>query len=417
MQRYFGFIKNAVRIISIGVTTGFVVALFQFAMVNLTHFLTDVFVNHVLWKMIAFFIALPIIIFYSYLFTTNNPNIRGGGIPQLEYNLKNYPDRLNWLKDLPMMFFSSLCSFCAYGALGGEGPSVVLGGNSALMINHFFKVDDNESAWISSAAGFGCAFQSPIAGLIYCFEELLPKFSFKGVIKSIVIVLVSFLVISVIFPHKALSISVAAYLPLKMWYIGLIIVVFNFIFGTLFVFGIKKIKDYLKNHPSSFYNKYKVFIFYGITIILAFIFGKYMGAGSSFLGIISYEHIWYIVLAISLFRLILTVHGSTSSVSGGIVIPQLAIGGSVGMLISLICHELFNVPLIYSQEIILLSMLSFYVVVMETPLTGIALLFAFVKFQTALKLLPLTIIIMFLSRLISYLNRYGDLYDILKKYL
>ncbi len=417
MKKYSFLLKQVIRILTIGATIGLVVALFQFCMVQLTHFLQDVFVYHVLWKTIAFFIALPILIFYSYLFTSNNANIRGGGIPQLENNLKHHPERLQWIKDLPMMFFSSLCSFCAYGTLGAEGPSVVLGGNSALMINAFFHEEDNESVWIGAGAAFGCAFQSPIAGFVYCVEELLEKITLKGILKTIGIVFMSYLVIHFLFPHATVSFEIATFLTIDLWYFVPIIVVMNFIFGTLFVKGIVIIKDYLKNHPNSFYNKYKVILFYVITIALAFFLGKYMGSGSSFLGILPNETLWYVLLGLSFFRLILTIHGSTSSVSGGIVIPQLAIGGAVGMFIIMVLHELFHISLEYAPEVILLSMLSFYVVVMETPFTGIALIFAFVPLETAIRILPFGIVIMFLSRFISFLNRYGDLYDILKKYL
>ena len=415
MQKYLNFIRQTVRVIVIGVTIGFMVALFQFLMVQLTHFLMDVFVNHVLWKMIAFFIALPIIIFYSYLFTSKNPNIRSGGIPQLENNLKHHRERLNWFKDLPMMIFSSLCSFCAYGTLGGEGPSVVIGGNSALMINSLFHEKDYESVWIGAGAAFGCAFQSPISGLIYCLETLLPRFSIKAILKSIIIIFISFLVIYTIFPHKVLTLEIDKVLPFELWYVGLIVVIMNFIFGTLFLKGIKLVKEYLKKHPNSFYNKYKVFIFYGVTIILAFFLGKYMGSGSSFLGILPLESVWYILLLLCFFRLILTIHSSTASISGGIVIPQLAIGGVVGMFIMIIVHNLFNVSLDYTGEIILLSMLSFYVIVMESPFTGIALTFAFVSFDNALKVLPLVIIVMLLSRLVSYINGEPSLYHLVEK--
>ena len=366
MKKYSFLLKQVIRILTIGATIGLVVALFQFCMVQLTHFLQDVFVYHVLWKTIAFFIALPILIFYSYLFTSNNANIRG---------------------------------------------------NSALMINAFFHEEDNESVWIGAGAAFGCAFQSPIAGFVYCVEELLEKITLKGILKTIGIVFMSYLVIHFLFPHATVSFEIATFLTIDLWYFVPIIVVMNFIFGTLFVKGIVIIKDYLKNHPNSFYNKYKVILFYVITIALAFFLGKYMGSGSSFLGILPNETLWYVLLGLSFFRLILTIHGSTSSVSGGIVIPQLAIGGAVGMFIIMVLHELFHISLEYAPEVILLSMLSFYVVVMETPFTGIALIFAFVPLETAIRILPFGIVIMFLSRFISFLNRYGDLYDILKKYL
>ncbi len=416
-EKFLNFIKQSVRIITIGIVIGFSVALFQFLMVQLTHFLMDVFVYHVLWKIIAFLIAMPIIIFYSYLLTNNNPNIRGGGIPQLENNLKHHQERLQWMKDFPMMFISSLCSFCAYGALGGEGPSVVLGGNSALMINSLFHEKDDESVWIGLGAGFGCAFQSPIAGLAYYIECLIPKFNFKGIVKATIIILLSYFVIHLIFPHMSVELNITSFLGFDLWYFIPLIVITNFIFGTLFIYLIIFIKNYLKNHPTSFYNKYKVIIFYVVTIILAFFLGKYMGAGSSFLGILPSEQVWYILLSLIFFRLILTVHGSTSSVSGGVVIPQLAIGGVIGMFIMMVSHELFHVSLFYAQEVILLSMCSFYVVVMKSPLTGLSLLFAFLPLEVAIKLLPFGVIIMILSYFISYLNKEKALYPILERYL
>ncbi len=410
------------RLVIIGLAVGLVVSLFQICAFYLFEFLKDVYIDHNKGKMIVFFCILPFVLIGIFYLTSKNNNIHGGGIPQLEVNVAKRQDKLNWKKDLPMMFISAIMSFYTFATLGAEGPSVTLGGNCALMVNDAFKEQDDDSILISAGAAFGCAFHSPIVGLAHIFEEMMHKINAINIFKAIVIMGVSYLIIHFAFPHQIAFFAIDHYLSIRDFQFTLpiigLIIVFNFVSANLFLEILIKIKDYINNNPKSLFTKYRTVIAFIVFIPLAFFIGKYMSSGSI---IINNQLVkpFYFIIGIILLRIILTAFASTSKLSGGIVIPQFAIGALIGMLII----ELFKMAVpnfnisLYANEIILLSMISFYVVVMETPLTGIALIFSFVSFNHARNILLVGVIVMVLSHFISKLNKHGNLYDILKRYL
>ena len=412
-------LKTIFKYFITAVLIGFSVAIFQYGLTSLTSFLYDVFINKVIWKMVVFFILLPLIIFYVYHFTKNNPNISGSGIPALEFNLANRKDKLNWKKDIPMVFYSALMSLFSFCALGlAVGTSVLMGGNIALLSQDVFEENnDDDFVSICMGAGFGCIFLHPLVGIFYSFEETLKKFSFKLLFKTIFIVIVSYFTTKLVFNKPLISFKVEHFFGIDKWYILLIILILSFIVGSIFAFLVDKINMYINLHPNCFYKKYRVIIFFIISVPLAFILGKYLGSGGSLINTISQESIWYIVILILVFRLIMTLFGLSSSLTGGVVTPLLSLGAVLGMAISLFLNQYFSLDLKYSSEIIVLTMLSTYVIVMETPFVGIGILFAILDINTAFRLLIPTVLLLFASRFISRFNGYKDLHDILKKFL
>lgn len=405
------------RLLLISVFIGIFVALFQFLSFQLGAFLKDVFINKVLWKVIAFFIVFPLIIYYAYHSVNYNKNIIGGGIPALEYNLLYRRDKLNGKKDLIMMMFSALLTTCTYACLGTVlATSVVMGGNIPLLINEYFKVEDDDSVNIGMGAAFGAMLLHPLPGIVYCFEEALKKFNIKLLIKSIFMCLIAFGVTYLLYDYKTFAINIEGYLGLNHWYIFIIIQIAAFIFSTLFAICILKVKDFAIKHSKNFFIKYRLVLSFIVFTILAFFIGNYMGSGVGFIKLIFNETTWYLVLGLVLFRFVFTILGVNSSATGGVIIPIFAVGAAFEMALTLFLNNFFALDMIYAGEIVLLSILTFYVSSIETPFIGVALLFAFVGFKESLILFIPTLFMMILASLITKLNKYGDVYDLLKRY-
>lgn len=410
------------RLVIIGILIGTLLSVFQYLANWLFLILKDVFIEHNKTETIVFLCLIPFIIFASCFLTNKNENIRGGGVPRLLNNIRNQR-KLNWRKDLPMMFLSSLLTFATYACLGAEGPSVTLGGNISLMVNEWFNEKDDDTVLIAAGAAFGCALQSPISGIIYIFEEMCKKINFINIIKALIIMVISYTVIHFIFPHQLVYFSLENYLELSDYYFAipmlLLILIFNYSASNLFYKGIIILREFYKKHPNIFLTKYSNVIYLIITIILAFIYGKYMASGGFVFNNIDFTLSVSFILFLIILRIFSSALGLTSKVSGGIVIPLLAIGALIGILCVNLLEE--TIPMIdislYADEIVLLSMLSFYVIIMGTPLTGISLIFAFASFSSALHILLPTVILLFASKYITKLNKHGTLYEIIDSYL
>ncbi len=417
------------RLLLISVCIGVFISFFQFCVYHLLNFLKDVFINHDKTKMIIFFCIIPITCFLSIFLNNINKNINSSAIQKIEYCVEEKNSQgLNWKKDLPSIFISSLFSFMSFACLGAEGPSLAIASNSALMVNDLFDVKDDETVLIAAGAGFGCALISPLAGIMYYFETILHKFTLKGIFKAIFITFIAFFISQLIFSHPIAYFQINDFLEItnlsKAYYtfpiIG-IIVILNFSLSNIYLVILLKIKDFYKKYQNNLLVKYRGIIFYMITIPLAFFYGNYMSTGSMLISdcknIVSIA--WNLILLLMLFRLFSTIFASTSAISGGVVIPQLTIGALIGCLIvNLLKSAVPNIHIeLYENEIILLSMISFYVCLMDAPLTGIALIFAFTRFEIALQLLLPATIVMFLCYFLIRFKKQKNLNELLKKYL
>jgi CIC family chloride channel protein len=81
---------------------------------------------------------------------------------------------------VPVKFFGGLLSMGSGLALGREGPTVQMGASLAWWISRLLIRDDGDRKIVGAAgagAGLGVAFNAPIGGAIFVFEELTSSFS------------------------------------------------------------------------------------------------------------------------------------------------------------------------------------------------------------------------------------------------
>jgi CIC family chloride channel protein len=81
---------------------------------------------------------------------------------------------------LPVKFFGGLMAIGSGLALGREGPTVQMGASLARLASRFLVKDDQDTRVIAAAgagAGLAVAFNAPIGGSIFVFEELTSSFT------------------------------------------------------------------------------------------------------------------------------------------------------------------------------------------------------------------------------------------------
>jgi CIC family chloride channel protein len=81
---------------------------------------------------------------------------------------------------VPVKFFGGLLAMGSGLALGREGPTVQMGSTLGVMISRFLTKDDQDIRVIEAAgagAGLAVAFNAPIGGSIFVFEELTSSFT------------------------------------------------------------------------------------------------------------------------------------------------------------------------------------------------------------------------------------------------
>ncbi len=366
--------------------------------------------------MIALIVVVVVaaLAFIAHFLVTFDTNIAGSGIPQLEVNIRKKLDNMKWYKTMPLMFINSIVSFFAGLGLGSEGPSVVLGGNASLMVNDWFKDDDEDEVAIASGAGFGCAFLSPLAGIFYTFEESLHRFNIKIIIRTIIIVFVAFFISSLINHHHLLTMDITTDLGFEEYYPLIFVILLNVIVGSLFVLLLIRLKDFLAKHKKNFFVKYRIYWMFILALLVSFFFAIGSGSGGRIIAMILEEKSILILLGLLLFRFVYTIFSANSTATGGLVVPIICFGALSGMIVCVSCNQLFGFEEQYFAPIVLISMLTSFAVVTKAPLTALAVIVSTVGFNThGLYILLPAFLTIAIAYFLSRLTKIDCLYELL----
>ena len=165
----------------IGLFTGFLIALFRY-LLELSENTLPVLYN---WLAANPFFVLPwagllLIIGYCLALVVRiEPMTAGSGIPQIKGILLGKMD-MNWARVVVLKFIGAVLGIGAGLSLGREGPSVQLGaclGQGIGRMTHRSYAENHYLLTAGAGAGLAAAFNAPLAGVIFCLEELAKNFS------------------------------------------------------------------------------------------------------------------------------------------------------------------------------------------------------------------------------------------------
>ena len=126
------------------------------------------------WFLVLIFIGLLL-----YWIVKRDGMTSGSGIPQIKGILLGRMD-MNWARVLLLKFFGAVLGIGAGLSLGREGPSVQLGaclGQGLGRLTHRSYAESHYLLTAGAGAGLAAAFNAPLAGVVFCLEELTKNFS------------------------------------------------------------------------------------------------------------------------------------------------------------------------------------------------------------------------------------------------
>lgn len=252
----------------------------------------------------------------------------------------------------------------------------------------------------AAGAGFSGVYLAPITGALFSVELLLKKFTFRTVSISLLMTSVSMLIGGMfkgfkpyyIVNHTTFSgagiIIVLAFAPLM----GIMGGLFRLMFQSA------------AKHKATGYNILWMLPLVSIaTGIIAIYFPEIMGNGRSLmqLSVFSESHNMIVILFIGLIlKMIVTLLTIRAGASGGTLTPSIAIGGSLGAIIGLICSGSF-MPSISVDQMAILGAVTFLAASQQAPLMAIFMLIEIthIGYSWLLPMLLGVLVSLFFSRL------------------
>lgn len=365
--------------ILIGLLAGAVVVLFRYLLEQgemLRTLLYQFFKNGHLSFGGVWFVGLLVIAFILGWLVQKEPMASGSGIPQVKGILLGLM-KMNWLSVLIHKLVGGVLAIGAGLSLGREGPSIQLGAAVGQGISRMLgrtKMEERYLMTSGASAGLAAAFNAPLAGVMFSFEELHKNFSSTVLMTAVAaavtadVVTQHFFGYSPVFTFTGLPVFPTGFYG---WVVllGILMGLFSIVFNHCLI---KSMDLYEKTGLSI---KKKAAIPLLAAGALGYLLPQVLSGGNQLVNTLSTEqmgiNMLFILLAV---KFIFTMLSYGSGVPGGIFLPMLVLGALAGDLYGhmLVSFGLFQA--VYSGNFIVLAMAAYFSAIVKAPITGSVLI-------------------------------------------
>lgn len=297
----------------------------------------------------------------------------GSGVPQVISSLENNKTPL--YLSIRVAFGKltlTILSLFSGASVGIQGPSVHIGACIMYSLRKFavFPAYYYQKGLIiaGGAAGFAAAFNTPLAGIVFAFEELSRSFEQKtnGIILTAVI-LSGMTAMALQGNQSYFSVSETVFefdvsLIITILLCSLIGGLLGGLFSQLLISGSRLLKPWLTNYPLT------VICLLGLIIATTGYLSGHNSFGTGYLeanaivsGVTEYDPLF------PLYKFIATMASYFTGIPGGIFAPSLATGAGIGQSLS---HFL---PLAPASFMILIGMVAYFSGVIQAPITAMVI--------------------------------------------
>ncbi|MBQ2832213.1 ClC family H(+)/Cl(-) exchange transporter [Methanobrevibacter sp.] len=369
--------KLTIQGIMVGIFAGLMVCLYRFLLYGSEHVLRDylTIIHDNIFYVILFFIALTIMGLLVDWLTRWEVDSAGSGIPQVYAEVKGHMEA-NWAKVLFSKIVSGVLTALGGLSLGPEGPSVQIGGMAGKGIAKLFKgskTDELRLILVGSAVGITAAFNAPLAGVIFVFEEINHGFDKTLVFIALVSAIVSDFISKVIFGQSTALTFPVLNIPLECYWILIVLGLIIGILGYIYNIGMIKSSDFVSNLKIPSWLKFVlVFLVSGVIALTI----PEISDGGHFMmdmlnvGIPSLGVLIFLLLLKYLFSMF----SFSSGAPGGIFLPILVLGAYIGAVFGSIVVPAFGWQEALIYKFVIISMAGFFAATVRSPITGVVLL-------------------------------------------
>ncbi|WP_411170177.1 chloride channel protein [Clostridium sp. MB05] len=340
--------------------------------------------------------------------------ISGSGIPQVKGRVINKL-KMNWLRILIYKFLGGVLALSAGLSLGREGPSVQIGASigEGVAEKTYKKIPVKKEFLITAgaSAGLSAAFNSPLSGIVFALEEIHRNFSPLVLLPAMAAAIsADFVSKNFLGMEPALKFNTMNALPLKYYWILIILGIITGVMGVVFSKGIYLFQD-LYSKLERVPQEVKVMIPFIITAVIGLISPMLLGGGHELiLDLSSGEQSILFLIIIYLLKFLLLLVCFGSGVPGGIFLPMLLLGAVLGDIVGVFSIDILGVSSSFIINFIALGMAGYFVSVVKAPITGIVLIMEMTGSFNHLLSLSVVVIISYIT---SEFLRNEPIYEVL----
>ncbi len=363
----------------VGILAGTVCAYFQMAIAKLIHwpqYLSN-YLSGTTLIVCSALIVMVLTVSISAVVRHVAPEASGSGLPYIEMQMQQH-EVIRWWRILPVKFFMGIAALSSGLLVGREGPSMQIGSSISIAMTNAFKVSDRERRSMmaaGAAAGLACAFNAPLAAMIFVLGEMrrLSFYSHKNSIGVIVAALTSTMVAQVILGGKpVIPISVAE--P-SFWFIPAFLVL-GCVLGVLGTCFNKSI--IWANGFASAMHKRAPYLYpavVGLTVgVLCIVYPNATTGGEAIIPKLALSDSGFaLLLLLVCLRFFGTVGSYSTGVPGGIFAPLLTLAMSAGVAFAALLH--LSIPGMDDMALVfgLAAMAGLFAASIRSPIAGVVL--------------------------------------------
>ena len=387
----------------VGIFTGAIVAAFRFLLDEADIYRPIVFAHLDSLGKLLFAIGVMLLLATILSKTVSfDAQVLGSGIPQIKGILQGRAQMIKPLRLLAVKFFATLFGISAGLSLGRAGISVQFGaavGNFFTKLiyannRHHAAVEGNFLLTAGAGAGLAAIFNAPLAGVVFCIEELRQKFSPEILTVTATAAVTASFVVKIVFgvrpvfetitatplhvppvvtlPTLDMLASLSA-APLKFAALFVLLGAICGILGALF----SKALLFALN----IYDRLKIFGWkrFALPLLLAIPIGiklpQILGCGNVLVDEILVSYLPLSLLAILLAgKIFYTLICFGTNAPGGLFLPVLAVGALTGNIFARVGNSLDIFTADWTTLFIIFGMTAFFAAVIKAPITGAILI-------------------------------------------
>ncbi len=385
--------------LALTIITGILSALIAVSLYKSVEFLKHISGTDQAFTLKSFGIGFVLVFISGWITTRKFPSTSGSGIPGVRVALAVFHGKIGFLDTIAKFVVSAL-SLGSGVSLGREGPTAAISAGIGSSLGSFFHLSKKRVkalVAVGSAGGIAAAFNTPMAAVVFTLEEVVGDLNAKVlgsiIISSVVASVVGqfFLGTSTVFTELNYQLNSISEIPLYCS-VGVACA----IFGSLWMKSVTTFRKYslsiFKGHRLSLISATFVTI-----ALIGQVNHHVLGSGHGTIehALLSLFSDWKTLISLFALKFIATTISYGSGISGGLFMPTLLLGASLGGFIGSISQMVFPEISPNIGAFALIGMGAFFASVIKAPFTSILMIFELTRDYNII--LPLMI-----SNIISY---------------